>query len=95
MPQQQQNPLLSLLFPFLILAFFWFFMIRPQQQAQKKRREMLANLKKGDQVVTIGGIHGTIVDLGPETATLQVGRGLEITIDRAAVGRVKGAGEAK
>lgn len=86
--------LTQLLLPLGLLAFFWFFMIRPQQQQQKKRREMLDALKKGDQVVTIGGVHGTVIDLDPDTAKLQVAPNVQITFSRGAIGSVKSGEEA-
>lgn len=57
----QQGGGLSILFPLLvIMVIFYFLLIRPQQKAEKKRREMLANIKKGDRVLTAGGLRGTV-----------------------------------
>ena len=47
-----------------MMAAFWFLLIRPQQQRQKKQAAMLAGLKPGSEIVTIGGIYGTIVEVG-------------------------------
>ena len=58
----------------LILVVFWLFLIRPQRKKDKKVKEMLAALKKGDRVCTIGGIYGTIVNVRDEnTVTLAIG----------------------
>lgn len=72
------------------VALFWFMIIRPQQKQQKTRQNLLASMKKGDRVVTIGGLHGEIVELGEETVILQVGDKLNLTFNRTAIGTVKG-----
>ncbi|MGI6127189.1 MAG: preprotein translocase subunit YajC, partial [Planifilum sp.] len=55
------NAFLAQLLPFiLVLVILWFLLIRPQQKRQKERNAMLQSLKKGDKVITIGGLHGTI-----------------------------------
>lgn len=71
----------------LLLGFvliFYFFFIRPQSQKQKKQRQFLDNLKKGDQIVTIGGIHGKIIELDANTIQLEVDKGVKLTIERFA-----------
>lgn len=62
----------SLIFMLLIFAIFWFLLIRPSQKRERERREMLARLGKGDNVVTSGGICGTIVGLNDKTVVLKV-----------------------
>ncbi len=57
----------------LIVVVFYFMMIRPQRKKDKKVKDMLSNLKMGDRVTTIGGIHGTIMGIKDETITLGVG----------------------
>lgn len=84
--------LIQNLLPFLlILVVFYFLFIRPQQKRQKERNEMLSALKKGDQVITIGGVHGTITDLNDETVTLRVSATTQITFERSAISSVKKA----
>ena len=86
---EQQGNLLSLFMPFIImLAVFYVFLIRPQQKQQKERQNMLNALKKGDKVVTIGGIHGEITALKDDVITLRVADKVEIRISRSGVGRV-------
>lgn len=63
----------SLLPMILIFVVFYFFMIRPQRKKDKQVKDMLANLKNGDRVCTIGGIYGTIVNIKDDTITLSVG----------------------
>lgn len=77
-------------FPFIIMiAVFYFVLIRPQQQQQKQRREMLDNVKVGDEVVTIGGIHGEIVGLTDEEVDLRVADKVDLRINRQGIGQVK------
>lgn len=69
-----------------ILLVFYFFMIRPQQKRQKNQRTFLEKIKKGEQVITIGGIHGKIYDVADDTVTLEVdSKGSKITISRSAI----------
>ena len=75
-----------------LIVFFgimYFLMIRPQQKQQKKRQEILNSLEKGDKVVTIGGIHGTIISLNDKDLVLEIAPNVRITIQRTAVGFVK------
>lgn len=75
----------------LLLVFFaliYFMMIRPQQKQQKKRREMLEQLRTGDQIITIGGLHGRIKALRDNNVVCQVADGVDITILKTAVGQV-------
>lgn len=57
----------------LIFVVFYFFLIRPQRKKDKQVKDMLANLKNGDRVCTIGGIYGTIINIKDDTITLSVG----------------------
>ncbi len=71
----------------LVFAVIYFLMIRPQQKQEKARRAMLSEIRKGDKVVTNGGIHGTISNIGEDTVTLRVDN-IKMTVDRSAIGRV-------
>lgn len=62
----------TLMFMFLIVGIMWFLLIRPNQKRDKKRREMLEALSKGDNVVTMGGICGTIVGLNEKSVVVKV-----------------------
>ncbi len=68
-----------------LIAIFYFFMIRPQQQKQKKINEFRSSLKKGDKVMTAGGIYGRIVTIKDSTVILEVADGVRITIDKAMI----------
>ena len=87
--QSAQGAGIMAYFPFiLILAIMYFLMIRPQAKRQKEKQEMIHALKKGDKVITIGGIHGTVAGFkGKEgkAILLQVDSNTKITINRASV----------
>lgn len=74
-------------------AIFYFLIIRPQQKEKKKREEMLTALRKGDRVVTSGGLHGTVVGLNENTHTviLKIADQVRVEVDRSAIGRVLAA----
>ena len=86
--------LLSKLGPFLpliiLFVVFYFLLIRPQQKHQKKRQELLRSLKKGDRVVTIGGLYGMIKDIDEDTIILKIADNVNVKYARAAVDRVLG-----
>jgi preprotein translocase subunit YajC len=77
--------ILPLLFMF---AIFYFLLIRPQQKRQKKIQQMHADLKKGDKIITIGGLHGTIDAIDDEKVILSVTDNKKLTFDRNAVREV-------
>lgn len=70
-----------------IIGVFYFFMIRPQQKKQKEQKELLTNLKKGDQVVTIGGIHARVYTVEEATVTLELDKGVKLTVEKSAISR--------
>jgi preprotein translocase subunit YajC len=75
----------------LILMFvvLYFLLIRPQQKKQKVRSQMLNALKKGDKVVTIGGLHGTIMEITDDVVVLRVNDATKLTFDRSAINSAK------
>lgn len=73
----------------LILVVFYVLMIRPQQTQQRKRRDMLAKLRKGDRIVTVGGLHATVHDIDDEQLTLELAPNFRVKADRAAVSYVR------
>ena len=73
-----------ILFGGMILVFY-LFMIRPQQTKQKKQAEFSKELKKGDQVVTAGGMHGKVVATTEHTVTLEVDKGINIKFERGSI----------
>ncbi|WP_258525878.1 preprotein translocase subunit YajC [Paenibacillus sp. YN15] len=75
--------------PFIaIFAIMYFLMIRPQQKRQKARNMLLAGIKKGDKITTIGGLHGTILELTDDTVVLRVNDVTKLTFDRSAINNV-------
>jgi preprotein translocase subunit YajC len=72
----------------LMFAVFYFLLIRPQQKRQKERNNMLNALQKGDNVITIGGIHGTIVEITDDKATLKVSENVRLQFERTAINAV-------
>lgn len=69
----------------VMIAIFYFLLYRPQKKQQNRRRAMLDNLKKGDQVITIGGIYGTIEELGDKLLKLKIADGVVIEVVRSSV----------
>jgi preprotein translocase subunit YajC len=81
--------LLGLIMPFLVVGVLFYFMIlRPQQKQQKERKAMLDALKKGDQVVTVGGIYGELVALKEDYVTVKVAEKTEIKVSRSGISHV-------
>jgi preprotein translocase subunit YajC len=74
----------------LIFVLFYLLLLRPQQQRQKSQKQMLAALKKGDHVVTTGGMMGTVVALSKEVATLQVAEKVRVKVLRDSITEVRG-----
>ena len=68
---------------FVIILYF--FMIRPQQKKQKEAKSFQESIAKGDHVVTMGGIHGKVVDSDDATITIDVDRGTKLVIERASI----------
>ncbi|RKQ37893.1 preprotein translocase subunit YajC [Oceanobacillus halophilus] len=81
--------IVSLLPIILMFVIFYFLLIRPQQKRQKKVQEMQTNLQKGDEVITIGGLHATVHSLDEGTIVLITESGTKMTYDRSAVREVK------
>ena len=74
-PSGQPNPILSFLPMILMFAVFYFLLIQPQQKRQKELNETVKNLKKGDRVVTSGGLIGTIVGIQDDYLVIKAGEG--------------------
>jgi len=80
--------LVNLLPLILMFAIFYFLLIRPQQKRQRAVQQMQANLKKGDKIVTIGGLHGIIDSIDDDKVVIRAGDGSRLTYDRSAVREV-------
>jgi preprotein translocase subunit YajC len=81
--------IISMIWPFVLMfAVFYFLLIRPQQKKQKQRTSMLNQLKKGDKISTIGGLHGTVVELTDDTVVLRVNDTTKMTFERSAINTI-------
>lgn len=84
-PQPGQSPIMQFLPFILIMVVFYFFMIRPQMKKAKDQKKFREALKKGDRVITIGGIHGRIMDVQDTTFIIEVESGTRLKIEKTAV----------
>lgn len=71
----------------LMMVIFYFMLIRPQQKRQKEQDKFLSSLEKNQDVVTLGGLHGTIVAVKQDTVTLRVAENVRVEVDRSAIAR--------
>ena len=69
----------------LLFVLLYFLMIRPQAKKQKEHKTMLQGLQKGDEVVSAGGVLGTVVSVGDQFVTLDISSGVEVVVQKAAV----------
>ncbi|MBU1052374.1 MAG: preprotein translocase subunit YajC [Proteobacteria bacterium] len=79
----------------LMFAIFYFLLIRPQQKKAKEHREMIANVKKGDKIITSGGIHGTITGMDDNTITVEIADKVRIKLNRANISGLAGSQSGK
>ena len=82
---QQQSPYTMPIFMVAIIAVFYFFMIRPQQKKAKDQKRFIEEIKKGEDVVTIGGMYGRVAEIEGDTIILEVERGGRIKMSKSAV----------
>jgi len=85
----QVNPIMNLLPIILIFIVFYFLLIRPQKKAQDEHKKMIAGLKKNDEVITSGGIHGTIANVKDSSVTLKVDDNVKIEIQKNCITAIK------
>lgn len=79
------NSLMNFLPLVLIVLVFYLFFIRPQMKKSKDQRKFREALKKGDKVVSIGGIHGKIVEMSEKTVSLDVGNQVKLVFEKSAI----------
>ena len=84
-PAGQQNSMMTLLFPLVLIGVMYFFMMRPQMKRQKEHREMLGKLAKGDEVVTSGGLTGIVRELGENFITVEIADNVPVKMQRSAI----------
>ncbi len=72
----------------VIFAIFYFILIRPQQKKMKEHKKMVDDLKKGDEIITAGGIYGVVEGMTPDTLTVKIAEGTKVKITRSSVSHV-------
>ena len=85
-----QSPMVPMV---MILGVIYFLLIRPQQQKAKEHREMLANLKRNDEVITAGGLYGKVVGLSDRIVTLEIAPNVKVRVDRPQIAALAKAGQ--
>jgi preprotein translocase subunit YajC len=76
-----------------IILIFYFMIIRPQQKRQKERQHMIEAMKKGDKIITAGGIHGTIVGVEDKTILVQIADNVKVKVERSSIGNILKEGD--
>lgn len=76
---------MSLIFIVAVFAIFYFILIRPQQKRAKQHKEFLANLKKGDKIITSGGLYGTITGISDDSVTIEIAEKVRVKVDKGTV----------
>ena len=71
-----------------MIAIFWFLIIRPQMRQQKAHREKVAAVKKGDQVVTAGGVVGKVAKVDEQYAEIEIAKGVQVKVVKATIGDI-------
>ncbi len=90
MPQSSAvNPIVQLFPLALIFIIFYFLLIRPQKLKEKEHQKMLASINKNDEVVTSGGIHGTVVNVKEKTLLLRIDENVKMEIEKNSVAYIK------
>jgi len=76
---------MSIIMLVAIVAIFYFLMIRPQQKRQKEHKNFLDNLKKGDKVITSGGLYGTITGITDDAITIEIAEKVRVKVEKGTV----------
>ncbi len=89
------NSLTSIFFLVAMVVAFYFLLWRPQQKRTKEQQQLISNLGKGDEVATSSGILGRIKDIGEQFVTLEIANGVEVKLQKQAIGAVMPKGTLK
>ncbi len=92
---QQGDPLSSLIFFGGFILIFYFILIRPQQKRAKEHRNLVANLAKGDEIVTTGGLLGKVIEVGDDFLTVELADNVTVRMQKQAVASVLPKGSLK
>ncbi len=88
-PGAQSSPLMSMMPIILIFIIFYFLLIKPQQKKQQEHAEMVKKIKKNDEVITNGGIHGTIVNVKDNSLVMRVDDNCKMEVQKSSVAVLK------
>jgi preprotein translocase subunit YajC len=91
MPQSSAtvSPLFQFFPLILIFIIFYFLLIRPQKQKEKEHQKMLLGIDKNDEIVTLGGIHGTVVNVKDKTVILRIDENVKMEIEKNSIAYIK------
>ncbi len=82
------NPIYTII-PFALIIFIFYFMIiRPQQKRQKERQQLLESVKKGDKIITIGGVHGTVAGIEEKSILIEISDGVKVKYEKTAISSI-------
>lgn len=84
-PEGQGSSTMSIVFLVLIFVVFWLFMIRPQVKKQKQQQKFKETIAKGDKIITIGGVHGKILEVQDTAFIIEVEGGNRLKIEKSAI----------
>ena len=76
---------MQIVFIVAVIAIFYFILIRPQQKRAKQHKDFLGNLKKGDKIITSGGLYGTITGISDDSVTIEIAEKVRVKIDKGTV----------
>lgn len=88
-PGAEPNPIATFLPLVLIFVVFYFFIIRPQRKKEDERKKMIEAVKKGDKVITIGGLYGNVTQVDDASLLVQVDTNTKLRIEKTAVARIE------
>lgn len=83
---------LQLAFPLLLVGIFYVLLLRPEQRKRREHENLLANIKRNDQIVMASGIHGRVLSTGDKVLTVEIAPRVQVTVDRSSVQRMERAG---
>ena len=87
-PGEGGNPLITFLPLILIFVVFYFFLIRPQKKKEDERKKMIEAVKKGDRVITIGGIHGTVEQVDDTSVLARVDANTKLRFEKTSISTI-------
>ena len=85
---QEPSPLLQFLPLIFLFVVIYFLLIHPQQKKQKEHANMVAKLDKNDEVITVGGLHATVISVGDKTAIIRIADNVKVEIEKSSIVQV-------